>query len=96
MKASDITDDQIYECVARSEYSGATLFQIEVALPQFPPRVILAKCRRMIARGRLRGCPCGCRGDFRFPWQGFGDRDVANWRERVVEYLRSGPRVFGY
>lgn len=29
-----------------------------------PEKVALAKMRRLIARGLVDGCPCGCRGDF--------------------------------
>lgn len=33
----------------------------------FPYKVLLAKCRQMINKGRLKGCGCGCRGDFELP-----------------------------
>ncbi len=33
-------------------------------MPIFPEEVILSKARRLIARGLLTGCDCGCRGDF--------------------------------
>lgn len=29
-----------------------------------PPRLVLAKMKRLCARGFIDGCPCGCRGDF--------------------------------
>jgi hypothetical protein len=29
-----------------------------------PEKVIRAKVRKLIGRGLLDGCPCGCRGDF--------------------------------
>lgn len=32
--------------------------------PGVPPKVVLAKAKRLIARGVIRGCDCGCRGDF--------------------------------
>lgn len=67
-------------------------------LPQYPRKLVMAKLSQMVAKGRLRGCPCGCRGDFRFPWEEFGcgydGRE--NWRERMAEYLKSGVRVYGY
>lgn len=35
------------------------------AMPQdTPEKVVLAKMRRLIAKGLVKGCPCGCRGDF--------------------------------
>lgn len=36
----------------------------------FPWRLVLAKARKLIDRGAMDGCPCGCRGDFEIP----GDR----------------------
>lgn len=30
----------------------------------FPDRVVLAKMRALIRRGLVKGCACGCRGDF--------------------------------
>lgn len=33
-------------------------------LASFPERVLLAKLDRMIKRGLIHGCACGCRGDF--------------------------------
>lgn len=32
--------------------------------PNMPPKVVLAKARKLIRRGLLDGCDCGCRGDF--------------------------------
>lgn len=29
-----------------------------------PSKVVLAKARRLIKRGLLKGCDCGCRGDW--------------------------------
>jgi hypothetical protein len=31
---------------------------------EIPPKVFNAKLRRLIERGLLSGCACGCRGDF--------------------------------
>lgn len=33
--------------------------------PGVPLKVVLAKARRLINRGVITGCACGCRGDFR-------------------------------
>lgn len=115
MKASDITDDQIYELVATATFEGfegmkawhiaevgtpscLMAWDAVKALPQYPKKVVLAKLRQMVEKGRLRGCPCGCRGDFRFPWEefGFGYEGRENWRERMTEYLKSGKREYGY
>lgn len=32
--------------------------------PDVPPKVVLAKAKRLIARRLIDGCSCGCRGDF--------------------------------
>ena len=29
-----------------------------------PDKVLLAKMRRLIKKGKVKGCACGCRGDF--------------------------------
>lgn len=40
------------------------IFDIERLLPMFPTRVILSKAKALIRRGLIKGCVCGCRGDF--------------------------------
>lgn len=32
--------------------------------PHMPNKVVLAKARKLVLRGLLSGCACGCRGDF--------------------------------
>lgn len=32
--------------------------------PHMPAKVVLAKAKRLIERGLVDGCACGCRGDF--------------------------------
>jgi len=97
MKASDISDDAVYAVLAASERGCAYIWDIRRALIQFPSKVVSAKCKQMVTSGRMRGCPCGCRGDFRFPWQEFGaPADVANWQERITEYLNGEKRIYGH
>lgn len=33
-------------------------------VPGVPAKVVLAKARRVMGRGLMTGCDCGCRGDF--------------------------------
>jgi hypothetical protein len=33
-------------------------------VPGVPRKVVIAKAKRLIDRGVMRGCTCGCRGDF--------------------------------
>lgn len=44
-------------------YDGSEL-AAEATVPQ---KVVLAKARRLIDRGLITGCACGCRGGFEFP-----------------------------
>lgn len=32
--------------------------------PNVPPKIVLSKAKRLIQRGLIEGCACGCRGDF--------------------------------
>lgn len=34
---------------------------------QLPTRLVRAKARKLIRRGLIDGCACGCRGDFSMP-----------------------------
>lgn len=46
-----------------------------------PEKLVLAKMRRLIERGLVDGCPCGCRGDF-----------VLTAKGRAYIGLSRGPR----
>lgn len=39
-------------------------WEVHAALPQYPPKVLLAKAAILMRRGLLDGCDCGCRGDY--------------------------------
>jgi len=70
VQAKDISDELAFEALAVTRhpvYGMSHLSEVQDYLAQFPPKVVLAKLRRMIARGILRGCGCGCRGDFELP-----------------------------
>ena len=69
MKAADITDEAVYVIVDSVRLEGgpyrcAMVWDMFRALPQFPQKVVMAKLRQMVSKGRLDGCACGCRGDF--------------------------------
>lgn len=38
---------------------------MDMETPGVPPKVVLAKANRLIRRGVIDGCGCGCRGDFK-------------------------------
>lgn len=74
-KASDILDSQILDAITTCRYDWhlqrhpndppmACLWDIQAAMSEFPPKVVLAKLRSMVKRQILSGCDCGCRGDF--------------------------------
>lgn len=44
---------------------SANLMEIEVALRPIPPKIILSKLRKLVRRGLIDGCPCGCSGQFK-------------------------------
>lgn len=72
MKASDITDAELLAAVRsvrglRGVPHWSSLWDVQGALPQWHKKVVLAKLRSAIRRGILRGCTCGCRGDFEEP-----------------------------
>lgn len=46
------------------------IWHLECLMPIFPSEVIHAKARRLMARGLLTGCDCGCRGDFELTAKG--------------------------
>jgi hypothetical protein len=78
MKCSDIPDRPILEFLlvkkGRWCFWGGPVDQpgkpgyehnIERAMPSgLPWKLVHAKMRRLIARGLVSGCACGCRGDF--------------------------------
>ena len=67
IQAKHIPDDAIISVVQRAHAEGrwAHQWDMQEAYPDVPPKVLLAKCRSLIARNLIEGCACGCRGDFR-------------------------------
>ena len=52
-------------CASQFEISIAGEDSIFNAVPAGTPyKVVLAKMKSMIKRGLVRGCACGCRGDY--------------------------------
>ena len=81
-QAKDIADQTVIEIVRccnegtcehepRGTYinnKGHWCFTWEVAEKlNLPLKLVLAKLRKMIKRGLLNGCACGCRGDLELP-----------------------------
>lgn len=80
--AKDIPDDVFLDAVRQLQHAGAcrSRWNVEAVLaglpvdrapydevPGVPSKVVLAKAAKLIRRGLLHGCACGCRGDFEIP-----------------------------
>lgn len=62
MAAADlIPDDRILPLLSRR---WAVTWDLQGALAEFPPKVVMAKLKQLKRRGLIDGCDCGCRGDW--------------------------------
>jgi len=61
MQAKNVPESRVLALV---DDNVRVSWEIQRALSEFPPKVVLAKLRSMVKRGVLDGCACGCRGDF--------------------------------
>jgi hypothetical protein len=72
MQCKDIPDATFLDAVRRVPGTSSMGWrmswdvhdELESAVGPVPGNLFLAKARRLIARGLMGGCPCGCRGDF--------------------------------
>ena len=75
MQCKDIPDEKFLDAVrstARGAYPPTTTgYAVRDVLEQYlghiPFNLLQAKARRLIQRGLIDGCGCGCRGDFSIP-----------------------------
>ncbi len=44
--------------------------ELEQTIGFVPENLMLAKARKLMAAGKMHGCPCGCRGDYHLPCEG--------------------------
>ena len=75
VQCKDIPDFPILEMLAKNPNQGhgwcGDEWNVRCAMPSgIPPKLVLAKMRRLIRRGVVSGCPCGCRGDFKITEKG--------------------------
>lgn len=82
VQCKDIPDKPILEFLVSLNGRWANWFADEGAAPKFnnsvqhgmppqtPPKLALAKMGRLIQRGLVVGCACGCRGDFEISEEG--------------------------
>lgn len=71
------------ECVERK--SWAMGWNVAGALPGVPPKVVQAKLARLLERGLLTGCACGCRGDWELTAVGAELLGVKQYRDNPME-----------
>ncbi|MCK5021473.1 MAG: hypothetical protein KAS32_30960 [Candidatus Peribacteraceae bacterium] len=70
MRYKDIPDRPILEFLNENPDRGHTWFpgkdnDVHQAMPDgVQDKLLLAKMRKLIKRGLVDGCACGCRGDF--------------------------------
>lgn len=76
MQCKDIPDLPILAFLAshapgtwHNWYFGDHL-DVRNAMPECPDKLVLAKMRRLMERGLVDGCGCGCRGDFTITEEG--------------------------
>jgi len=65
MKCCDLPDlDVLTAIAATARPLGATFTEVAEALHPFPVKLVRAKLSKLLRRGLISGCCCGCRGDF--------------------------------
>lgn len=88
-RASDISDELMLRVVERfcvtKEYWSNT-WEIAEEFTGFPEKVVHAKLSRLMHRGLLTGCDCGCRGDWELTTKGRAVVGITvAWRENPME-----------
>lgn len=74
-KASDIDTIELLTAIERQSIVNGYPYWVQRWdmtnwWPHIPANVLLAKLDRLVRRGLLRGCACGCRGDFELTSKG--------------------------
>lgn len=75
MQCKDIPDKVFLDAVRHAPGSPGSnwrnRWEVHVTLEEIvgpvPENLLLAKARKLIAAGKLGGCPCGSRGDWHLP-----------------------------
>ena len=75
MQCKDIPDAVLLDAIRRSPGTSSQNWrmrwdvqaELEVVVGPVPENLFLAKMRRLLARGLVGGCDCGCRGDYHLP-----------------------------
>lgn len=72
MKCSDLSDVSILEFLAKHQgrwstwgaWAGNMPTVADAMPPETPEKLQRAKMNQLMKRGLVRGCSCGCRGDY--------------------------------
>lgn len=70
MKTKDIPEIPILELLLNNKGRwcfciGEESRNVASAMPKgIPQKLVISKMRAMIRKGLVKGCPCGCRGDY--------------------------------
>lgn len=88
-KTSDITDKEILReiyisCVEHNCWSNTTI--IAESFSDFPIKIVASKLSRVMLRGLVTGCDCGCRGDWELTTKGYELISEEPWRDNPMEY----------
>lgn len=89
MKTSDISDEEILKavfvaCEKHNMWTNTTI--VAESFPEFPFKIVASKLSRVMQRGLVTGCDCGCRGDWELTTKGYELIGVEPWRPNPLEY----------
>lgn len=90
MQCKDIPDAAVCEAIRQTPGTGAPMaapwrmrWEVQAALEAcigpIPEKLFLAKIRRLVAKGLVGGCDCGCRGDYHLIEECGGDTAVCGY-----------------
>lgn len=66
LQAKNLKRDRVLKAIAEVNNSGrwANTSDLYRRFPEFPEKVVLAKLSKLVRRGFIDGCACGCSGGF--------------------------------
>lgn len=68
-------------------FEGAENSVASVMPPNTPEKLVRAKMNQMMRKGKVNGCPCGCRGDYRLDEMVINDIEVDL---QIKEMIKNG------
>lgn len=105
IKAADIPDEtllRVVDHIQREAGMWALVFDIHAVIEDcgIPWKVVNAKLAKLIKRGLLDGCTCGCRGDFELTDRGCEEIGVDPLPEPdplpVTTRVENGWKIFEF